>query len=266
MESSMRGGLESENSSTMTQPTTSIAESDSVSTADASRSWRRELVIGMLIFTMLTGIYLLIGWYNGRGLRPFAVAGFLSWMATTFALSVRRRWIKLRHPELASRSLRFSFLELLVLVTGLTLFIGFTIADYHESARVLRERSALRSNAETLLGLDGHLGFDADGSLTIAVCDRSFDDARLVKLVQMIDDWHQNVGVSRFNFGTSMKTGGTPPVWPGVTDRSVDLLLEWDELEWLSVDGTAISADGRERLLTLPQLNDFSRNGLKMGE
>ena len=63
-----------------------------------------------------------------------------------------------------------------------------------------------------------------------------------------------------------MKTGGTPPVWPGVTDRRVDLLLEWDELEWLSVDGTAISADGRERLLTLPQLNDSSRNGLKMGE
>jgi hypothetical protein len=237
--------------------------SDSISTAGASRSWRRELIIGMLIFTMLTGAHWLVGWYNGRGLRPLALVGFLAWVTTAFALSARRRWIKLQRPELALRAWRFSFLELLVLVTGLTLFIGFTIADHHETARVLREQSAFRSSVETLLGVDGRIDFDVDGSLMISVCDRSFDDVRLAKLAEKIDDWNPNVGVSRVTFGTGMKTGGTPPVWPGVTDQSVDLLLEWDELEWLSVDGTAISVDGRKRLLTLPRLNDFSRGGLE---
>jgi len=235
----------------------------SISKADASRTWRRELVTGILIFTTITGAHLLIGWYNGRGLRPFALAGFVFWIMTAFALGARRRWIKVHRPELTLKPWRFSFLELLVLVTGLTLFIGFSIADYHESARVLREHSAFRSSVETLLGLDGRIDFDVDGSLMISVCDRSFDDARLVKLAEKIDDWNPNIRISRITFGTGMKTGGTPPVWPGVTDRSVDWLLEWDELEWLSVYGTAISVDGRKRLLTLPRLNDISRDGLK---
>jgi hypothetical protein len=206
---------------------------------------------------------LLIGWFNGRGFRPLALAGTVFWIMTALALGARRRWIKAQRPELTLELWRFSFLELLVLVTGLTLFIGFTIADHHESARVLRERSAFRSCVETLLGVDGRIDFDIDGSLMISVCDRSFDDARLVKLAEKIDDWNPNIEVSRITFGTGMKSGGTPPAWPGVTDRSVDLLLEWDELEWLSVDGTAIGADGRERLLTLPQLNDFSRGELE---
>jgi hypothetical protein len=214
----------------------------------------------------LTAAHLLIGWFNGRGFRPLALAGTVFWIMTALALGARRRWIKERRPELTLEPWRFSFLELLVLVTGLTLFIGFTIADHHESARVLRERSAFRSCVETLLGVDGRIDFDIDGSLMISVCDRSFDDARLVKLAEKIDDWNPNIEVSRITFGTGMKSGGTPPAWPGVTDRSVDLLLEWDGLEWLSVYGTAISADGRERLLTLPRLNDFSRDGLKTRE
>lgn len=247
----------------MTQDLASLATPDSISKANASRSWHRELVIGALIWTTLIGAQLLIGWYNGHGLRPLMLAGLLFWVTTAFALGVRRRRMRAQRPELKLKPWRFSFLEMLVLFTGLTLFIGFSIADYHETARLFRERSAFRSSAEPQLGLDGHIGFAADESLTISVCDRSFDDARLVKLVQMIEAWNQDVGVSRVSFGTGAKTGGTPPVWPGVTDRSVDLLLEWDELEWLSVDGTSISAEGRERLLTLPRLNDFSRNGLK---
>lgn len=247
----------------MPQDPASVAAPDPSSKADASRSWRRELIIGMVICATLIGAQLLIGWYNGRGLRPLMLAGLLFWVMTTFALGARRRRMKAQRPSSTWKPWRFSFLEMLALFTGLTLFIGLSIADYHETARLFRERSAFRSNAETLLGLDGQVGFDVDGSLMISACDRSFDDARLVKLAQMIEDWSPNVSVSRFSFGTGMKTGGTPPVWPGVTDRSVDLLLEWDELEWLSVYGTVISAEGRERLLTLPRLNDLSRNGLK---
>lgn len=231
--------------------------------SDLPFNWRSQALFALAMVAALTAAHLLVGWYNGRGFRPFALAGFVFWITTAFALGTRRRWIKARRPELALKAWRFSFLELLVLVTGLTLFIGFTIADHHETTRVLREQSAFRSSVEALLGVDGDTGFAADGSLVITVCDRSFDDARLVKLAEKIDDWNPNVGVSRVTFGTGMNTGGTPPVWPGVTDRSVDLMLEWDELEWLSVYGTAIGADGRERLLTLPRLNDFSRRGLE---
>lgn len=231
--------------------------------SDLPFNWRAQALFALAMVAALTAAHLLVGWYNGRGFRPFALAGFVFWITTAFALGSRRRWIKARRPELALKAWRFSFLELLVLFTGLTLFLGFTIADHHETARVLREQAAFRSSVETLLGVDGRIDFDADGRLMISVCDRSFDDARLVKLAEKIDDWNPNVGVSRITFGTGMKTGGTPPVWPGVTDRSVDLLLEWDELEWLSVYGTAISADGRKRLLTLPRLNDFSRSGLE---
>ena len=234
--------------------------------SDLPFNWRSQALFALAMVAALTAAHLLVGWFNGRGVRPLALAGFVFWITTAFALGSRRRWLKARRPELTLKPWRFSFLELLVLVTGLTLFIGFTIADHHETARVLREHSAFRSSVETLLGVDGRIDFDVDGSLMISVCDRSFDDARLVKLAEKIDDWNQNVSVSRITFGTGMKTGGTPPVWLGVTDRSVDLLLEWDELEWLSLYGTAISADGRERLLTLPRLNDFSRDGLKTRE
>lgn len=247
----------------MTQDPATGAAPDSISNADASRPWRLELIIGVVICATLIGAQLLVGWYNGRGLRPLLLAGLLFWVTTTFALGARRRRMKVQRPQSTLKPWRFSFLEMLALFTGLTLFIGFSIADYQASARVFREQSTFRSSVEPLLGLDGHVGFAADGSLTISVCDRSFDDARLVKLAQMIEDWNQNVSVTRFSFGTGAKTGGTPPVWPGVTDGSVDLLLKWDELEWLSVDGTSISAAGRKRLLTLPRLNDLSRSGLE---
>ena len=229
-------------------------------------NWRSQALFALAMVAALTAAHLLVGWFNGRGFRPLALAAFVFWIMTALALGARRRWLKERRPELTLELWRFSFLELLVLVTGLTLFIGFTIADHHETARVLREQSAFRASVETLLGVDGRIDFDVDGSLMISICDRSFDDARLAKLAEKIDDWNPNIGVSRITFGTGMKSGGTPPAWPGVTDRSVDLLLEWDELEWLSVYGTAIGADGRERLLTLPRLNDISRDGLKTRE
>jgi hypothetical protein len=63
-------------------------------------------------------------------------------------------------------------------------------------------------------------------------------------------------------FGTGSKTAGTPPKWPGVTDRSVPFILQWDRLEWLFIEGTAISAASREKLLTLPDLNEISPQSL----
>lgn len=244
----------------------SRSDANGVERTELRFDWRSQALLSVVMIAAITVTHLLIGWYNGRGIRPFALAGMAFWLTTVFALGSRRRWIKARRPELALRPWRFSFVELLVVFTGLTLLIGLSITDRQESLKVRREQATLQSSATKLLGLDGRIDFDADGSLMISICDRSFDDARFVTLVQMIDDWNKNAGVSRITFGTGINTSGMPPVWLGVTDRSIDLLLKYDELEWLSVYGTAISADGRERLLTLPRLNDFSRNGLKTTE
>ena len=225
--------------------------------------WRRLLFAFIAVASATTASHLLVGWYNGRGLRPLALAGIVFWITTAVTLGLRRHWLNQRQPELTGRRWKFSTVDLLILVTGLTLFVGFSATEHLESKRLQREQKQLQAQAADVLGPDGRIGFESDGSVTISICDRSFDDDRLGTLAQMIEDWNQDAGVSRLSFGTGMKTGGTPPVWPGVTDRSVDLLLKWDELEWLSVDGAAISDDGHKRLRTLPRLNDLSRRGLE---
>jgi hypothetical protein len=239
------------------------AQADNPQLNGARFHLQSELLMGMAIAVVITAAHLMVGWYNGRGVRPLALAGFVFWIATAFGLGARRRWVRARRPELAAGRWKFSFVELLMLFTGLTLFFGFSVADYQESQRYRREQETLQKSSATLLGPDGRIGFEADGSLMISICDRSFDDNRLTQLDALIDDWKHDIGVSRLIFGTGATTGGTPPAWPGVTDRSVAMLLQWDELEWLSLYGTAISKNGRERLLALPRLNKFSRGGLE---
>jgi hypothetical protein len=79
----------------------------------------------------------------------------------------------------------------------------------------------------------------------------------------MICAWRSDATINSLSFGSGRTTVGTPAAWPGITDRSVPLILKWDELEWLSVFGTSISDEGCEQLLTLPRLNEFSREQLE---
>lgn len=225
--------------------------------------WRRQLLMGVLLVGTIAASQMLVGWYNGRGFRPLTLAGFLIWITTAFALGVRRQWLRQRSPERAERRLQFSILELLVLVTSLTFFLGLTAADQLEWGREHRERERLKAQAAGVLGPDGWIGFEADGSVNISICDRSFDDSRLAELAAMLRGWRPPAKVGWLMFASGQTTGRTPAAWPGVTDRSVPLILEWGELEWLSVFGTSISDAGREELLTLPRLNDFSREQLE---
>ena len=113
-----------------------------------------------------------------------------------------------------------------------------------------------------ILGSDGRIHFEPDGSLGIAICDRTFDDARLAQLAKMIFQWKADTKISRVLFGSGINTNNTPPVWPGITDQTIPLLMQWQELELLSVYGTAISATGREQLQSLPHLNEYSQRML----
>jgi len=142
------------------------------------------------------------------------------------------------------------------------LWIGFSAADYRESQRVQRERERMQALAAEILGVEGRLDFDSDGSVTIIVCDRSFDDERLSSMAALIGKWDADSKVRQLMFGSGSKTAGTPPKLPGVTDDSVGLILQWDRLEWLFIEGTAISSVGREKLLKLPQLNEFTRDSI----
>lgn len=236
------------------------------SSSDAASTpfpWRRQSLIGILLAGTITAVHVGVGWYNGRGLRALTLAGFVIWMITAFALGVRRQWLRTQRPEGAESRLQFSILELLVLVTGLTLFVGLTAVDRMELVRLQRERERMQTQAAGVLGPDGWISFEPDGIANISICDRSFDDERLVELAAMIRSWHPDEKVGRLMFASGRTTGGTPAAWPGVTDRSVPLMLEWDDLEWLSVDGTSISDAGRKELLELPRLNDFSREQLE---
>ena len=225
--------------------------------------WRRQVLICSAIALMFLVSHLLVGWFNGRGLRLWSYLGFLAFTMSAIVVAFRQRWIYERRPELAAKRLKFSTVDLLILVTGMTLFVGFTAADQLELGREHRERERLKAQAASVLGPDGWIGFEADGSVNIAICDRTFDDARLAKLAAMLRGWRPPAKVGRLMFASGQTTGRTPAAWPGVTDRSVPLMLEWNDLEWLSVHGTSISDAGREELLTLPRLNDFSREQLE---
>ena len=233
---------------------------------DAARTpypWRRQVLICSAIALMFLVSHLLVGWFNGRGLRLWSFLGFLAFTMSAIAVAFRRRWIYERRPELAAKRLKFSTVDLLILVTGMTLFVGFTAADQLDLLRAQRNRERLQAEAASVLGPDGWVGFEPDWSVSLTICDRTFDDERLVELAAMVRSWHPDVKVNRLMFASGRTTGATPAAWPGVTDQSVPLMLEWDDLEWLSVDGTSISDAGREELLTLPRLNDFSRQQLE---
>jgi hypothetical protein len=225
-------------------------------------SWRREIAMWVAIVAAIAVPQVLMGWYSGRGLRPLHLAGLIFWLSAALALGGWRRWRRARGEEVATSRWRFSTGELMLLFTGAILWIGFSAADYQQSQRAQQERERMQARAAEVLGVEGRLGFDSDGSISITVCDRSFDDKRLRSLAALIREWNAESRVRRLMFGSGIKTQGTQPNWAGVTDQSIDLILRWNGLEWLFIEGTAISPAGREKLLTLPDLNDFTRDSI----
>jgi hypothetical protein len=222
-------------------------------------SWRRELLQAVAMVTAFVGVSFLTSWYMGRDIRPLMLAGFLLYMTAAFALGMRRRWRNAKHPQTSADRGKFSLAELLIFVTGLAFFIGLSAADHLKAQQFWREREQLQVDVASVLGADGRITFQPDGSLQIAICDRTFDDARLARLAEMISQRKSDTNISGIMFGSGANTNSTPPVWPGITDQSIALLIEWRELEMLSVYGTAISDNGREQLRSLPHLNEPSR-------
>jgi hypothetical protein len=210
-----------------------------------------------------TAPQILLGWYNGRGPRLFHIAGFVGWMTAFLIMGARRRWLKAYRAGYIPSRWRFSAAELLLMFTGAIFFLGFNAADYRQSQLVHREREQLQALATPALGPEGRLDLEPDGTLQITICDRSFDDQRLQALAELIRERKADADVRRLMFGTGTKTAGTPPRWPGVTDQSVETILQWNQLEWLFIEGTSITAAKREQLLTLPELNELSRETLR---
>ena len=98
--------------------------------------------------------------------------------------------------------------------------------------------------------------------MSISIYDRTFDDERFITLSKKVHDDVDTSCVSRVVFGTGPNTTGTPPRWPGITDSTVDLLLQWPDITMLIVEGTEITAEGRKRLLSLQKLDDLSQKNL----
>lgn len=228
----------------------------------AEFSWRRELFLAAMMVVVIIASSFITSWYTGRDIRPLMLTGMILYMTTAFALGMRRRWKNARHPQAATSVRKFSLTELLLFVTGLALFVGLLAADRLESQRFQRERAQFQATAANMLGPDGRITFMPDDSLQIAVCARTFDDERFTRLAEMISHWNADTKISGVMFGTGANTNSTPPVWPGFTDQSIAQLMQWKELELLSVHGTAISAAGREQLRSLPLLNEVSQRQL----
>jgi hypothetical protein len=225
-------------------------------------SWRREVALWSAMVTVITAPHAVVGWYSGHGPRALHIVGLIFWLSAALLLGAWRRWRRAQGEEVATSRWRFSTGELLLLFSGAILWIGFSAADYRESQRVHREPERMQARAAEVLGIEGRLGFDSDGSMSITVCDRSFDDKRLRSLAALISGWDADSKVRRLMFGSGIKTQGTRPRWPGVTNQSVDLILQWDGLEWLFIEGTAITPAGQEKLLRLPDLNEITRDSL----
>ena len=230
-----------------------------VRTPALSSSWRGRVAFFTVFCCVFCGVSLPT-WWSGQPIRPLALVGQMAWMLTVFGLMWRRRLMKEKAPDdTRYRWYRFSLVEMFVIATGLALNMGLMGADHRQRLSTQRERDRLRTVTTEVLGPDGQLGFENDGTVTISVCDRSFDDQRFAELADLIRDYVESNGVSRVGFGTGPRATGTPPRWPGVTDASVDILLGWQELHMLAIQGTGITPAGRERLLRLQNLNEWSQ-------
>lgn len=205
---------------------------------------------------------LLIGWYNGRDARPLQIAGLALYFTSIFAAGAHRRWKAAHDGASVKKRWRFSMAELILIVTGIVAWVGFSAADHRQSQQVQREREKLSTLAAPILGPEGRLGFESNGDVSIAIIDRSFNDDRLAALASLIEGHDDACSVQSLMFGTTAKTAGAPLRWPGVTDSSVDLILQWNRLEWLFIEGTDITPAARQKLIALPALHEVSRNSL----
>ncbi len=223
-------------------------------------SWHGWLVRFLVVCCVWVAMSLVSSWWFEREVRPLLLAGQIAWLSTVMGLLLRRKLIKEREPNNTQfRWYQFSLAEMLVLVTGLALFLFFQAADDSQRRSTLRQREQLQTVVSKVLGPEGRLGFEKDGSLLISVCDRSFDDQRFAELESLIRDYVESNGVSIVLFGTGPRTMGTPPRWPGVTDASVDILLQWQDIKMLSIQGANITPEGRKRLLGLEKLDETSQ-------
>jgi hypothetical protein len=226
-------------------------------------SWRGWVVFSMVFCCVFCATSLVLTWWSGQAIRPLALAGGMAWVLALVGLACRRRLMRENAPnDTRYRWYRFSLAEMFVIATGLALNMGLMGADYQQRLSTQRERDRLRTATTEVLGPEGQLGFEYDGTMTISVCDRTFDDQRFAELAGLIHDYVESNGVSRVMFGTGSRTIGTPPRWPGVTDASVDILLGWQKMHMLHIQGTGISPAGQERLLTLQKLDELSQANL----
>ncbi|TWT85800.1 hypothetical protein Pla123a_06070 [Posidoniimonas polymericola] len=192
-------------------------------------------------------------------MRPPRYAAIAILVATGAGLGAVRQIRKARDP--AARLSRVSLTEVFVVTSLLAAVFAILGAEHRQDLRAQARFERFQADASAILGTDGRLGRQSDGTLTIVICERTFDDDRFENLAALLRDAQSPSRVSSVIFGTGV-SGGAPPLWPGVTDASVEVLLQWPDLEWLAIDGTAISPAGRQRLLKLNQLNEHSRKWL----
>ena len=233
-------------------------DSKQISTPDARFSWKSEVAFVLVLVCSVSVGQFAMAWWSGRQVRPFQLIGVTAYLSVFAGLGARRRWTNARAGGVATPWYRFSMAELLIIVTGFALLSGFGAADYAERTRTQRERQRLTSLAAAYLGPDGRLGFNSNGEVTITVCDRTFDDQRFASIAALIDEANLGDRVCWLLFGTGANTAGTPAIWPGFTDQSIDILLDWNNLRWLSLHGTSITPEGRDRLSRLQALEKFN--------
>ena len=230
------------------------------STATMPTGWRSVSAFLLAFCCIFVAARFVPAWWSGQKMRPLLLTGQMIWMLTIMGLMWRRK-LKLV-SDASFQWYQFSLAEMFVIATGLAIFMGLSGADYSQQRAKSRHREQLQMMVSQVLGPEGRLGFESDDSLTISVCDRTFDDQRLTELANLIHDDAESNGVSRVLFGTGPLTAGMARKWPGITDASVETLLRWRSLTMLVIEGASITAEGRKRLLKLKELDELSQTNL----
>lgn len=222
---------------------------------NAKYPWSESFVRAAIMLSTLAIASIGVTWIIGTKFHLYSLICMAAYMLTIFAIGSRRRWKNsLQSDQSKSPWYRFSIIELLILCTGIAFVFNFAKMEMieHSSSNTWQQKVSIE--AVEYLGIDGRFHFDSNGDINIAICDRGFDDARLREVADFIAQQNLQEHIHSVTFGTGVKTMGTPASWIGITDRSVNCLLQWHKLKVLMLHGTAITLEGKEQLSQIDSL------------
>lgn len=197
---------------------------------------------------------------------PLIVGGFTAFFIWK-AIQVRRHLRIARSPQ---DFFRTPLIDIFLLTAAVAVFFaGWTINDRQRSAELTR-RSEIKRAAAEILGPNGNLERDRRARVWLTIGDPTFDDARFLQLLELLEYDQQRYGITRLGFVAGpwiSRTSSLQPwsgftktlqPWPRFTEASVEPIAQLTTLHGLWLNGTAIRAAEATSLLALPNLKTLS--------